>query len=79
MLHGRFDRERRWIWGHFSARPGETANFMKRIDQDGLDHYCCLEREQSDIRLLQEAIKGISDLNAKRTLSLAQLKSRHGR
>jgi prevent-host-death family protein len=49
------------------------------IDADRLDHYHRLEREQIHVGLLQEAIKGVSDLNAKRTLSLAQLKSRHGR
>ncbi|MCE3224525.1 MAG: hypothetical protein K0S58_2705 [Nitrospira sp.] len=46
-----------------------------RINMVGYRRFEC---EQSDIRLLQEAIKGISDLNAKRTLSLDQLKSRHG-
>ncbi len=49
------------------------------IDAERLDHYHRLEREQIHIGLLQEAIKGIADLNAKKTLSLAQLKSRHGR
>ena len=49
------------------------------IDAERLDHYHRLEREQIHIGLLQEAIKGIADLNAKKVLSLAQLKSRHGR
>ncbi|MER2510991.1 MAG: type II toxin-antitoxin system Phd/YefM family antitoxin [Nitrosomonas ureae] len=49
------------------------------IDAERLDHYHRLEREQIHIGLLQEAIKGIADLNAKKTLSLAQLKSRHDR
>ena len=49
------------------------------IDAERLDHYHRLEREHIHIGLLQEAIKGIADLNAKKTLSLAQLKSRHGR
>ena len=49
------------------------------IDAERLDHYHRLEREQIHIGLLQEAIKGVSDLNAKRTFTLAQLKSRHGR
>jgi prevent-host-death family protein len=49
------------------------------IDADRLDHYHRLEREHIHINLLQEAIKGMSDLKAKKTLSLAQLKSRHGR
>jgi prevent-host-death family protein len=49
------------------------------IDADRLDHYHRLEREHIHIGLLQEAIQGVADLKAKRTLSLAQLKSRHGR
>jgi hypothetical protein len=49
---------------------------MQRKNMAGYRHFEC---EQSDIRLLQKAIKGCSDLNAKRTLSLAQLKSRHCR
>lgn len=48
------------------------------IDADRLDHYHRLEREHIHIGLLQEAIKGVTDLKAKKTLSLAQLKSRHG-
>lgn len=49
------------------------------FDAERLDHYHRLEREQIHIGLLQAAIKGIADLNAKKTLSLTQLKSRHGR
>jgi prevent-host-death family protein len=49
------------------------------IDADRLDHYHRLEREHIHVELLQEAIKGINDLKAKRTLTLAQLKSKHGR
>jgi prevent-host-death family protein len=49
------------------------------IDADRLDHYHRLEREHIHITLLQDAIQGVTDLKAKRTFSLAQLKSRHGR
>jgi prevent-host-death family protein len=49
------------------------------IDADRLDYYHRLEREHIHVNLLQEAIQGLSDLEAKRTLTLAQLKSRHGR
>lgn len=49
------------------------------IDADRLDHYHRLEREHIHVGLLQEAIRGMTDLKAKRTLTLAQLKSRHGR
>lgn len=49
------------------------------IDADRLDHYHRLEREHIHIGILEEAIQGVADLRAKRMLSLAQLKSRHGR
>lgn len=49
------------------------------IDAERLDYYHRLEREHIHVELLEEAIKGATDLKARRTLSLAQLKSRHGR
>lgn len=49
------------------------------IDADRLDHYHRLEREHIHIGILEEAIQGVADLRVKRTLSLAQLKSRHRR
>ena len=49
------------------------------IDADRLDHYHRLEREHIHLGLLEEAIKGLTDLKAGKTLSLAQLKARHGR
>jgi hypothetical protein len=44
-----------------------------------LDYYHRLEREHIHLGLLEEAIKGLADVKAGKTLSLAQLKSRHGR
>jgi hypothetical protein len=38
-----------------------------------------IQRDRIHIELLKEAIKGIADLTANKTLSLAQLKARHGR
>lgn len=49
------------------------------IDADRLDHYHRLEREHIHLGLLEEAIKGLTDLKAGKTMSLAQLKARHGR
>ena len=49
------------------------------IDADRLDYYHRLEREHIHLGLLEEAIKGLTDLKAGKTLSLAQLKARHGR
>jgi hypothetical protein len=36
-----------------------------------------IQRDRIHIELLKEAIKGIADLKANKTLSLAQLKARH--
>jgi len=49
------------------------------IDADRLDYYHRLEREHIHLGLLEEAIKGLTDLKTAKTLSLAQLKARHGR
>lgn len=49
------------------------------IDADRLDHYHRLEREHIHLTLLDEANRGLADLEDGRTLSLSKLKSRHGR
>jgi prevent-host-death family protein len=59
------------------TKNGES--YAALIDAERLDHYHRLEREHIHLGLLQEAVKGLDDLNAGKTLSLAQLKSRHGR
>lgn len=48
-------------------------------DADYLDYYHRLEREHIHLGFLDEAIKGLVDVKAGKTLSLAQLTSRHGR
>jgi prevent-host-death family protein len=48
------------------------------IDADRLDYYHRLEREHIHLGLLEEAIKGLTDLKAGKTMSLTQLKARHG-
>ncbi|TLY20095.1 MAG: prevent-host-death protein, partial [Nitrospirae bacterium] len=59
------------------TKNGESCAAL--IDAERLDYYHRLEREHIHLSLLQEAIRGIDDLDAGKTLSLAQLKSRHGR
>lgn len=59
------------------TKNGESC--VALIDADRLDHYHRLEREHIHLSLLQEAIQGLADLQAGKTLSLSQLKSRHGR
>lgn len=43
-----------------------------------IDRYQRIQREHVYIALLQEAIKSLADLKAKKTLSLAQLKAQYG-
>lgn len=52
---------------------------MNCIDKSRSVHPHRLECGQIHILLLKEALKGVSDLKAKKTLSLVELKSRHGR
>ena len=59
------------------TKNGESCAAL--IDAKRLDHYHRLEREHIHLTLLEEAIHGLDDLKAGRTLSLAQLKSKHGR
>ncbi|MEO5955193.1 MAG: type II toxin-antitoxin system Phd/YefM family antitoxin [Nitrospiraceae bacterium] len=55
------------------------SSYAALIEADRLDHYHRLEREHIHLGLLEEAIKGLTDLKGGKTLSLAQLKLRHGR
>lgn len=59
------------------TKNGESCAAL--IDAERLDHYHRLEREHIHLNLLQEALRGIDDLEWGKTLSLSQLKSRHGR
>jgi len=58
------------------TKNGESCAAL--IDAKRLDYYHRLEREHIRLHLLQEAIKGIDDFEAGKTLTLAQMKSRHG-
>jgi prevent-host-death family protein len=59
------------------TKNGESCAAL--IDAERLDHYHRLEREHVHLTLLEEAVRGIKDLKAGKTLSLSELKSRHGR
>jgi prevent-host-death family protein len=59
------------------TKNGESCAAL--IDADRLDHYHRLEREHIHLTLLDEALRGLDDLERGKTLSLAQLKSKHGR
>jgi prevent-host-death family protein len=49
------------------------------IDAERLDYYHRLEREHVHIELLEEAVRGLDDVNAGRVISAAKLKTRYGR
>ncbi len=59
------------------TKNGESCAAL--INAERLDHYHQLEREHIHLTLLDEAIRGLADMSKGKTLSLAKLKSRHGR
>lgn len=59
------------------TKNGESC--VALIDADLLDHYHRLEREHIHLTLLEEAIQGVEDVQAGRTLTVKQLKQRYGR
>ena len=59
------------------TRNGESCAAL--IDAERLDHYHRLEREHIHLTLLDQALRGLDDLEKGRTIGLAKLKSRHGR
>ncbi|MBI1747201.1 MAG: type II toxin-antitoxin system Phd/YefM family antitoxin [Acidobacteria bacterium] len=59
------------------TKNGESCAAL--IDADRLDHYHRLEREHVHLTLLEEAIGGMEEVAAGKTLSLKELKTRHGR
>jgi PHD/YefM family antitoxin component YafN of YafNO toxin-antitoxin module len=59
------------------TKNGESCAAL--IDAKRLDHYHRLEREHIHLTILEEVLVGLEDLKNRRILTLAQLKSRHGR
>jgi prevent-host-death family protein len=59
------------------TKNGESCAAL--IDAERLDHYHRLEREHIHLILLEEAVRGVEDVNAGRTMTLAKLKARYGR
>ncbi|MBI2211088.1 MAG: type II toxin-antitoxin system Phd/YefM family antitoxin [Deltaproteobacteria bacterium] len=59
------------------TKNGES--YAALIDADRLDYYHRLEREHIHLTLLEEAIRGIEDLDAGKLLTPAKLKARYGR
>jgi hypothetical protein len=59
------------------TKNGES--YAALIDAERLDYYHRLEREHVHITLLEEAVRGIEDVNSKRLLTPKKLKARYGR
>ncbi len=59
------------------TRNGESC--VALIDAERLDYYHQLVREHIHLTMLDQATRGLADIGKGKTLSLAKLKSRHGR
>jgi prevent-host-death family protein len=59
------------------TRNGES--YVALIDARRLDHYHRLEREHIHMTLLDEAERGLADVEAGRTMSVAELRAKYGR
>ncbi len=59
------------------TKNGESCAAL--IDAERLDYYHRLEREHVHIKLLEEAVRGLNDVNAGRVISAARLKTRYRR
>ena len=59
------------------TKNGESCAAL--IDAERLDHYHRLEREHVHLTLLDEALRGIDDVNAAKVVSAEKLRSRYGR
>jgi len=59
------------------TKNGESCAAL--IAAERLDYYHRLEREHGHLTLLDEALRGVADVNAGRVLTPAKLKARYGR
>lgn len=59
------------------TKNGESCAAL--IDAERLDYYHPLERDHVHIKLLEEAVRGIDDVNAGKVIGAAKLKARYGR
>lgn len=58
------------------TRNGEA--YVAIVDARRLDHYHRLESEHIHIALMDEAIRGLEELNAGQSLSVRELRARYG-
>jgi len=59
------------------TKNGESCAAL--IDAERLDYYHRLEREHVHIKLLEESVRGLDDVNAGNVISATKLKSRYRR
>lgn len=59
------------------TRNGEA--YVALIDARRLDHYHRLEREHIHLALLDDAERGLADVTAGRTITVAELRAKYGR
>jgi prevent-host-death family protein len=59
------------------TKNGESCAAL--IGAERLDYYHRLEREHIHLTLLREAIRGVEDLRAGKTMTLRKLRARYGR
>jgi len=57
------------------TRNGES--YVALVDARRLDHYHKLEREHIHMTLLEEAVRGLEDLEAGRTISVRELRAKY--
>ncbi len=57
------------------TRNGES--YVALVDARRLDHYHRLEREHIHLILIDEATRGIADIDAERTQSVAEVRARY--
>ena len=57
------------------TRNGES--YVALVDARRLDHYHRLEREHIHMTLLDEAIRGLEDLDAGRTIGIQELRAKY--
>ena len=59
------------------TKNGESCAAL--IAAERLDHYHRLEREHVHLALLEEAVRGVKDVNGGNVLTAAKLRARYGR
>jgi antitoxin (DNA-binding transcriptional repressor) of toxin-antitoxin stability system len=57
------------------TRNGES--YVALVDARRLDHYHRLEREHIHLTLIEEATRGVTDIDAGRTMSVAEVRGKY--